>query len=59
MRVKKGITGSLSAFEQSKGKLNDMRGKNKEEVLKTINMLEREIKRLDKYVTLLSETKLP
>ena len=59
MRVKKGITGSLYEFEQSKEKLRKLQGDGKKEVLKAIDSLEKEIKRLDKYVTLLSEIKLP
>ena len=59
MRVKKGISGSLHAFGDSKDRLSRLHGKEKEEVLKAINLLEKEIKRLDTYVTLLSGMKLP
>ena len=59
IRVKKGISDSLFGFEQGKERLKNLQGKNKKEVLKAIDTLEKEIKRLDKYVSLLSEIKLP
>jgi DNA-binding transcriptional regulator GbsR (MarR family) len=59
IRVKKGISDSLFEFEESKGRLKKLRGENKKEVLKAIDILENEIKRLEKYVGLLSEVNLP
>ncbi len=59
IRVKKGISDSLIEFEQGKERLRKLEGKNKKDVLKAIENLEKEIKRLDKYVSLLSEIKLP
>jgi DNA-binding transcriptional regulator GbsR (MarR family) len=59
MRVKKGISESLLEFEQGKGRLQKLQGRDKEDVLKAIETLENEIKRLEKYVSLLSEIKLP
>lgn len=59
MRVKKGIDGSLSDFEDGRERLKNIQGEDKKEVIKAIENLEKEIKRLDKYVTLLSEIKLP
>ncbi len=59
IRVKKGISDSLIGFEQGKERLGKLQGKNKKEVLKAIGTLEKEIKRLDKYVSLLSDIKLP
>lgn len=59
IRVEKGISGSLIEFEQSKERLRGLQGKNKKDVLKAIDSLEREIKRLKKYVSLLSEINLP
>ncbi len=59
IRVKKGISNSLIEFEQGKKRLEKLQGKNKNEVLKAINTLEMEIKRLEKYVVLLSGMKLP
>ena len=59
LRVKKGITDSLREFEESKQKLKKLEGKRKKEVLKAIETLEREIRRLDKYISLLSGIELP
>ncbi len=59
MRVKKGISGSLSAFEVSRERLAGLQGKNRDEVMRAITLLEKELRRLDKYVSLLSEIKLP
>ncbi|MFH1237736.1 MAG: hypothetical protein V1648_05035 [Candidatus Aenigmatarchaeota archaeon] len=59
MRVKKGITGSLSDFESAKEQLKGMHGEDKKDVLKAIEMLEKEIRRLDRYMTLLSDIRLP
>ncbi len=59
IRVKKGISDSLIEFEQGKDRLEKLQGKNKKDVLKAIDTLEKEIKRLEKYVSLLSEIKLP
>lgn len=59
MRVKKGISDSLIGFEQGRERLRNLQGKNKKDVLKAIDNLEGEIKRLEKYVGLLSEIKLP
>lgn len=59
MRIHKNISDSLLEFEQSKKRLEKLRGKNKGDVLKAINTLEGQIKRLKGYVDLLSEIKLP
>lgn len=59
MRVKRGVTGMLAEFEMSRGKLERLSGDNKKDVINAINTLEKEIKRLDKYVSLLSDIKLP
>jgi DNA-binding transcriptional regulator GbsR (MarR family) len=59
MRVKKGIAGSLADFANAKARLAKAQGEGKKDVLSAIEMLEKEIKRLDKYVTLLSAMKLP
>jgi len=59
MRVKSGISNSLGQFEKSKTKLQHLQGKDKEEITGAIGLLEKEIKRLEKYVNLLSEIRLP
>ncbi len=58
MRLKRGIDGSLAGLGSSKerlAKLHDSGG----DVLKAIETLEKEIRRLDKYVSLLSGIRLP
>lgn len=52
IRVQKSISSSLQEFEKSKKHA-------KKETLKTISILEKELKRLDRYVGLLSRIKLP
>jgi len=59
MRMRKNISDSLLEFEQSKKKLEKLKGENKRDVLKAINTLESQINRLKGYVDLLSEIKLP
>ncbi len=59
MRVKKGITQSLGDFGHSRDMLQKLHGKDKEEVMRAVNLLEKEIKRLEKYVDLLSGIRLP
>lgn len=59
MRIRKNISDSLSEFEQSKKRLEKLRGENKGDVLKAINTLERQITRLKRYVDVLSEIRLP
>ena len=45
-------------FEEGKKKLERLKGEDKERVLKTIEILERQIGRLKTYVTLLSKAQL-
>lgn len=59
IRVKKGISGSLEEFEHSRERLKKLKGKEKEHVLRAINTLEKEIKRLEGYMDLLSGVELP
>ncbi len=59
IRINKNVTGSLEEFEKCRKKLESLKGKNKEKALKGIDTLEKEIKRLQKYINLLSEIKLP
>ncbi|MCK5023192.1 MAG: hypothetical protein KAS04_03395 [Candidatus Aenigmarchaeota archaeon] len=59
MRVKKGVVGILTEFDESREKLKHLKGEEKTEVLNAIDTLEKEMKRLDNYVNLLSEIKLP
>lgn len=59
MRINKNISDSLLEFEHSKKRLEKLKGERKKEVLKAINTLEGQIKRLKMYVDLLSEVNLP
>jgi DNA-binding transcriptional regulator GbsR (MarR family) len=59
LKVRKAIDSSLSEFEQSKSSLAGLSGEEKERSLRTLSVLEKEIKRLEKYVNLLSRIKLP
>jgi DNA-binding transcriptional regulator GbsR (MarR family) len=59
MRIRKNISDSLLEFEQSKNRLEELRGESKNDVLEAINTLEKQINRLKNYVDLLSEIKLP
>jgi len=59
MKIRKNISDSLFEFEESRKRLEKLKGENKKDVLKAINTLEEQIKRLKKYVDLLSEIELP
>ncbi|NIO22154.1 MAG: hypothetical protein GTN76_15860 [Candidatus Aenigmarchaeota archaeon] len=59
MRINKNISDSLLEYEQSRKKLGKLEGDNKKDVLKAINTLESQVKRLKRYVDLLSEIGLP
>lgn len=59
VKLSKSISSSLSGFEEGKKKLDSLQGEESKRVLKTIQTLEKEIKRLKIYVDLLSKTRLP
>jgi DNA-binding transcriptional regulator GbsR (MarR family) len=59
MRVKKGLSESLSDFQESRKHLVGLDKEEKKRVEKTINALEKELKRLDYYVNMLAQIKLP
>jgi DNA-binding transcriptional regulator GbsR (MarR family) len=58
MRVKKGIEHSLEEFGKSKDMLKNIEDHRKKEVLNALELLEREIKRLEKYIDVLSKVRL-
>ncbi len=58
-RVGKGVEASLKDLKEKKVDAERLRGKEKEKLLKTIGILESEIKRLENYVNLLSGIGLP
>lgn len=59
MKVEKSVTNSLREFEESKKKLQKIKDPEKERLLKTIEILEKQIKRLENYINFLSRMKLP
>ncbi len=59
LRVKKSIDFTLQDFSKSRAQTGNLTPPEKKRVEETIGILEREIKRLDRYVSLLSGIKLP
>jgi DNA-binding transcriptional regulator GbsR (MarR family) len=57
-RLRKSIENSLLRFEEYKKELKKMKDSEKKRVLKTLDVLEKEIKRLRKYLDLLSRIKV-
>lgn len=58
-RVKKTLSSSLSDFEESKTHLENLDKEEQKRVKRTLDILEREIKRLDYYVSMLAQIELP
>lgn len=58
-RVKKVLSSSLNDFEESKKHLSGLGGEERKRLEKAIGTLEKEIKKLDYYVSLLAEIELP
>jgi len=59
IKFKKSISDSLLDFQESKEKMKKYNGSGKDDLLKKIDILEKEIKRLSEYIDLLSEIRLP
>ena len=59
IKVKKGITESLADLSEKREDVRKLRGAEKQNLEKTLDTLEGEIRRLEKYVNLLSGIKLP
>ncbi|MFQ5648160.1 MAG: GbsR/MarR family transcriptional regulator [Candidatus Aenigmatarchaeota archaeon] len=59
VRVKKSIDDSLAEFSESRRQLKKLRGKERARLDKTLSTLEAQIKRLQRYVNLLSGIRLP
>jgi DNA-binding transcriptional regulator GbsR (MarR family) len=59
LRVKKSIDSTLSDFEKNRIDMKGLKGDEKKKMLNTLDVLEKEIKRLEKYIDLLSGIKLP
>ena len=59
IRLQKSIDDSLEKFGKYKELLDGSQDENKEKVMKTLSVLEKEVKRVDKYINLLSKLRLP
>jgi DNA-binding transcriptional regulator GbsR (MarR family) len=59
IKVKKGIDESLRNLEENKKEALKLSAEERQAISKSIGMLEKEIKRLEHYINLLSEIKLP
>ena len=59
IKIERSIGSSLAEFEESKKELAKLEGKEKIEVERTLEILENQIKRLNRYVRLLAEISLP
>ena len=58
IRIQKSVTDSLNRFENYKENLKDSKDKDSKRVMEVLNILEKEIKRLDKYINILGKLKL-
>jgi DNA-binding transcriptional regulator GbsR (MarR family) len=58
VRIQKSVTDSLNRFNKYKENLKVSKGKDKKRVMDALNILEKEIERLDKYINLLSKLRL-
>lgn len=59
MRVQKSINSTLLDFERSRSELKSLPEGERKKMKETLDVLEREIKRLEKYMSLLSGIRLP
>jgi len=59
LKLQKAIVDSSIEFEESRKALKKVGNGEKKKVLRTLNILEREIKRLERYVEALSKVELP
>ncbi len=59
MRVKNGVESSLADLDNRRKEVSKLKGVERDYLLKTLDILEKDIKRLEKYVNLLSGIKLP
>jgi len=59
VKIEKNVSTSLQEFEKYKEQLKRIKGEERNKLLKVIEILEKEIKRTDRYVKVLSKIKLP
>ncbi len=58
-RVERSVTSSLATFAQQRAKLGALSGAEKDRALRTLDILEAQLQRLQTYVNLLAKIKLP
>jgi DNA-binding transcriptional regulator GbsR (MarR family) len=58
VRIQKSVNDSLKKFDEYKESLKASKSKDSKRVMSALNILEEEIKRLDKYINLLAKLKL-
>jgi len=59
MKLEKSIGQTLLDFEENRKELGGLKGPEKARISKTLDTLEKEVKRLERYINLLSKIKLP
>jgi len=59
VKIQNSVSDSLRQFEQSRQALHGFKGTEKQKAMHSLTVLEKQIKRLDKYVAELSKVKLP
>jgi len=59
VRLEKNVSNSFQEFEEYKKELKKISGENSKKLLKAVDKLEHEIKRMDRYIKILSKVKLP
>jgi DNA-binding transcriptional regulator GbsR (MarR family) len=58
-KVTKSVSNTLTDFEESRASLKDLPSEQRKETERTLDILEKEIKRLDRYMRLLGKMRLP
>lgn len=59
IRIQKSVNNTLERFSDYRDELKNSKDGEKARVLRTLNILEKEAKRVDKYINLLSKLRLP
>jgi len=58
-KVEKKVNETLEEFSECRKELKKLKGEESKRLLKAINVLEKEIRRMEKYIRILSRVKLP
>jgi DNA-binding transcriptional regulator GbsR (MarR family) len=59
VKIQNSVSTSLKEFEEYRKELKELKKKESKNLLKAIDLLEKEIKKMDEYVKILSEMNLP